>query len=466
MADLAPSPVNGPGRDRSGELLLDVKGVRQAFKGGGSSDLLVLDGVDLQLHAGEIVGLLGRSGSGKSSLLRIIAGLVRPVAGEARWRGRPLTGPSASVAMVFQSFALFPWLTVQGNVEIGLEALGLSAAERRSRALDAIDLVGLDGFENAYPKELSGGMRQRVGFARGLVVHPELLLMDEPFSQLDVLTAETLRTDLIELWTEGKLPLRSILLVTHSIEEAVLMCDRVALLSANPGRVAAEIPIDLPHPRDRGDWRFRALVDDIYGRMTNQAAAALRAPTAQAAQPHGGQPVQPPLSSVSTNLLAGLMEELTGAPYHGRADLPRLGEDLNFEVDDLFPIAETLAMLRFAEVAHGDIQLTETGRRFVESDTDARKRLFAEQLLAHVPLAALIRRVLDERESHRAPYARFAGELEDSMSEEYAEETLSAAIQWGRYARTLRLRRAEPAVQPGRPGLTARLRNNRDINQR
>ena len=411
------------------ETLLAVSGVRQTYARSAGSDLLVLDGVDMRIRSGEIVGLLGRSGSGKSSLLRIIAGLVPPAGGEVLWRGRPLKGPCEGIAMVFQSFALFPWLTVQENVEIGLEPLGVPAAERRSHSLHAIDLIGLDGFENAYPKELSGGMRQRVGFARGLVMQPELLLMDEPFSALDVLTAETLRTDLIDLWAEGKLPLRSILMVSHNIEETVLMCDRVALLSANPGRVDAEITIDLPHPRDRGDPRFRELVDDIYARMTNtaQRAHAARAPDAAAS-------VGVALPAVSTNLLAGLMEELTGPPFDGRADLPELGEDLQLEVDELFPIAETLAMLRFAVVAEGDIQLTDAGRRFTEMDTDERKRLFAAQLTAHVPLAALIRRVLDERASHRAPYSRFSDELEDHMSEDFAEETMRAVIQWGRYA--------------------------------
>ena len=425
---VAPRPAP-PARRPAPETLLEVAGVRQTYaRGAGSSDLLVLDGVDMTLRSGEIVGLLGRSGSGKSSLLRIIAGLIAPAGGEVRWRGRPLKGPCEGIAMVFQSFALFPWLTVQQNVEIGLEPLGVPSAERRSRSLHAIDLIGLDGFENAYPKELSGGMRQRVGFARGLVMQPELLLMDEPFSALDVLTAETLRTDLIDLWAEGKLPLRSILMVSHNIEETVLMCDRVALLSANPGRVEAEVVIDLPHPRDRGDPRFRALVDDIYARMTNRTQAA-RTPEAAAS---GGVGVA--LPAVSTNLLAGLMEELTGPPFDGRADLPELGEDLQLEVDELFPIAETLALLRFADVAEGDIQLTDAGRRFADGDTDGRKRLFAEQLTAHVPLAALIRRVLDERTTHRAPYSRFSDELEDHMSEEFAGETMRAVIQWGRYA--------------------------------
>ena len=423
-----------PARPNLGEVMLDVKNVRQTYTKGSGADLLVLDGINLSLREGEIVGLLGRSGSGKSSLLRIVAGLAHPANGEVTWCGQPVHGPSPGIAMVFQSFALFPWLTVLENVEIGLEPLGVPPQERRQRSLAAIDLIGLDGFENAYPKELSGGMRQRVGFARGLVVHPRLLLMDEPFSALDVLTAETLRTDLIELWMEGKLPLRSILLVTHNIEEAVLMCDRVVIFAANPGRIAAEIKIDLPHPRNRLDPQFRQLVDDIYGRMTNPADSKLRAEQkrAVAEQPGGGMGVQ--LASISAEVLAGLMEALAQPPFEGKADLPDIAGELSMELDEFFPIAEMLQLLGFAEVESGDMRLTELGRRFVDGDVDARKRLFRDQLMQRVPIAALVRRVLDERRSHRAPYRRFSEELEDFMSEEFAEETLDAVINWGRYA--------------------------------
>ena len=399
----------------TGRSLLEISHVRQAYTKGAGAELLVLEDINLDLRGNEIVGLLGRSGSGKSSLLRIIAGLSRPVSGELRWRGRPVNGPSQGIAMVFQSFALFPWLTVLENVEIGLEPLGVPAAERRSRSVAAIDLIGLDGYESAYPRELSGGMRQRVGFARALVVHPELLLMDEPFSALDVLTAETLRTDLVELWQEKKLPLSSILLVTHNIEEAVLMCDRIIIFASNPGRIAHEIPVDLAHPRDRGAPAFRALVDDIYGRMTNPFDPKLKAeqPTPETAADAG---VHWGLDSVSTNLLAGLMEALAKPPFNGRADLPELADDLQLEIDELFPLAESLQLL------------------FVDGDSDARKRLFGRQLVAHVPIVALIRRVLDERPTHKAPYRRFSEELEDVMSEDYADETLDAAINWGRYA--------------------------------
>ena len=433
MATTATATAIQP-RPQPGDIMLDVRGVRQVYSKGGSNNLLVLDDVNLQLREGEIVGLLGRSGSGKSSLLRIVAGLVRPRGGEASWLGQPIDGPPKGVAMVFQSFALFPWLTVLENVEIGLEPLGVPAAERRQRSLEAIDLIGLDGFENAYPKELSGGMRQRVGFARGLVTHPKLLLMDEPFSALDVLTAETLRTDLVDLWMEGRLPLRSILLVTHNIEEAVLMCDRVVIFASNPGRIAAEIKIDLPHPRNRAEPAFRQLVDDIYGRMTNPMDPKLRAEQMLASSEHPGGGIGMTLQLVSTNMLAGLMEAMLRPPFDGKADLPDIADELSMEVDELFPLAETLQLLGFADVAHGDIRLTEDGRRFVDMDVDARKKLFRDHLIARVPLAAMIRRVLDERSTHRAPYRRFSEELEDFMSEEFAEETLAALIDWGRYA--------------------------------
>src|ERR1700758_3494704 len=226
--------------------LLDIHELRQSFPRADGGEHLVLDGVELALAEGQIVGLLGRTGSGKSTLLRLIAGLARPSSGTITYLGQPVLGPAAGIAMVFQSFALFPWLTVLENVQLGLEALGLPEAEIRQRALAAIDLIGLDGYESAYPREVAGGMRQRVGFARALVVHPIILLMDEPFSALDVLTAENLRTDLVELWGNGKLPIKGIILVTHNIEEAVLMCDRVLLMSSNPGRMGSEIKIDLP----------------------------------------------------------------------------------------------------------------------------------------------------------------------------------------------------------------------------
>lgn len=386
----------------------------------------VIDNVSLTLREGEIVGLLGRSGSGKSTLLRSIAGLIRPDQGDVRFAPREDASPD--VAMVFQTFALFPWLTVQQNVELGLEARRVPAAERRARALAAIDLIGLDGFENAYPKEMSGGMRQRVGLARAIVVDPALLLLDEPFSALDVLTAETLRTDLLDLWSEGRMPIKSMLLVTHNIEEAVLMCDRILVFSSNPGRVAAEIEVKLPQPRDRLDPAFRAMVDSIYARMTARPAGT---PVKDGLFPGTG--IAMVLPRVSTNTIAGLIEEVDAQPFDGRAAMAELADSLGLEIDELFPIAETLQLLRFADLRGAELILTPDARRYAEADVDQRKAMFGQALITHVPLAAHVRRILDDRASHRAPASRFRDELEDHMSPDYAEETLRTVTLWGRY---------------------------------
>ena len=409
--------------------LVEVKNLKHVYGKGGGAGLVVLEGVNLTMRPNEIVGLLGRSGSGKSTLLRSIAGLITPTAGSVTVNDMEGEDTAHGVAMVFQSFALFPGLTVLKNVELGLEARGVPAEERRKRSLAAIDLIGLDGFENAYPKELSGGMRQRVGLARALVVQPSVLLMDEPFSALDVLTAETLRTDLLDLWSEGRMPIRAILLVTHNIEEAVLMCDRILVFSSNPGRVIAEIKVELPQPRKRLDPAFRSLVDDIYARMTARAAVP---PAREGAFPGTGLGLA--LTHVSTNTLAGMIEALAASPNNGAAELATLARELQMEADELLPIAETLQLMRFAEIEGRTIRLTPAARRYDAADVDERKQLFAQHLLAYVPLASHIRRVLDDRASHQAPATRFRDELEDFMSEPYAEETMDAIITWGRYA--------------------------------
>lgn len=408
--------------------ILQVSHVDQSFPKAWGKELKVLDNIELLLQSGEIVGLLGRSGCGKSTLLRIVAGLMPPTSGNVLYLGQPLNAPAHGIAMVFQNFALFPWLTVLQNVEIGLEALGLPEEETRRRALKAIDLIGLDGFESAYPRELSGGMCQRVGFARALVVNPTVMLMDEPFSSLDVLTAETLRTDFLDLWSAGKLPIKSVLMVSHNIEEAVLMCDRVLIFSPAPGHIEAEVKITLPHPRNRHDPRFRAIVDEIYARMT---AKAVTKATGREWLSGGG--IGMVLPRISTNVLSGFMEALAADPYHGKADLPHLAETLKMEIDDIFPIADVLQLLQFAEIAEGDIALSDLGKRFTQMEVDDRKRLFATHLLAYVPLAAHIRRVLDDRPNHSAPFDRFKGELEDHMREDLAEQTLRAIISWSRY---------------------------------
>ena len=411
--------------------LLDIHALRQTFPRADGGELLVLDGIDLHLAQGQIVGLLGRTGSGKSTLLRSIAGLMAPSAGTITYLGRPVTAPPPGIAMVFQGFALFPWLTVLENVQLGLEALGRPDAEIRKGALAAIDLIGLDGYESAYPRELSGGMRQRVGFARALVVDPNILLMDEPFSALDVLTAETLRTDFLELWGDGKLPIKGVIIVTHNIEEAVLMCDRILLFSSNPGRIIREIAVDLKQPRNRLDPQFRDQVEKIYEAMTARTPTPTKigAPAGSVAAT-----INMILPRVSANLLSGLVETLAGAPYMGKADLPVIADELHMDGDDLFPVSDALQMLHFVEVEGGDIKLTDTGKQFADADTDGRKKIFERQLLAYVPLAAHIRRILQERANHVAPKSRFFDELEDHMSSEDVEATLRSVTAWARYA--------------------------------
>jgi NitT/TauT family transport system ATP-binding protein len=410
--------------------LLQCTEVRKAFPKADGAELLVLEGMNLELREGQIVGLLGRSGSGKSTLLRLIAGLSEPTGGQVHYLGQPIVGPASGIAMVFQSFALFPWLTVFENVALGLEAQRMPRADIRKRSLAAIDLIGLDGFESAYPRELSGGMRQRVGFARALVVHPNILLMDEPFSALDVLTAETLRTDFLDLWSEGRMPIKGVILVTHNIEEAVLMCDRILVFGSNPGRILSEIKVSLPQPRNRLDPSFRELVERIYVEMTArpQAGASARH------ERFPGLGIGSQYPQVSSNLLAGLMEAVAAAPFNGTADLPKIASDLQMEIDELFPVAETLQMLRFAELEGGDLKLTPDGLAFAQAALDERKRIFSRHLLTYVPLAAHIRRVLDERASHSARKSRFIDELEDFMSEEAADQTLRAVLRWARYA--------------------------------
>jgi NitT/TauT family transport system ATP-binding protein len=407
------------------ELLIDLSGVRKFFRAPDHSDRIVLDDVNFELRQGEIVSLLGKSGSGKSTLLRIIAGLINTNGGKVHYRGQPINGPVRGISMVFQSFALFPWLTVQQNVELGLEALAVPAREREERALEAIDVIGLGGFESAYPRELSGGMRQRVGFARALVMRPDVLLMDEPFSALDVLTAETLSGDLLELWLERKIPTKGILFVSHNIEEAVAMSDRVLIFSSDPGRVKAEIPIPLPHPRDKDAPAFKALVDQVYAIMTQRPLRLV-----------GAEPLSLGyrLPAATPHKIEGMIETLVEPQFNGRADLPALADELQVPDDTLFHLLEAGSLLGFIKVEEGDVMLLPLGRAFAEAETTERKSLFAEQLLAHVSLASHIRHVLDERRDHRAPEGRFLQELEDFLSDDEAERVLEQMIAWGRYA--------------------------------
>ncbi|MCE3045165.1 MULTISPECIES: AAA-associated domain-containing protein [Legionella] len=409
------------------KTIISLENCRKSFKKASDQDLLVLEDVNFELHEGEIVALLGKSGSGKSTLLRIIAGLVPPSAGKVSYRGQPVTKPVAGIAMVFQSFALMPWLTVLENVELGLEAQGVGREERRRRAIEAIDIIGLDGFESAFPKELSGGMRQRVGFARALVINPDVLLMDEPFSALDVLTAENLKSDLLELWQEKKTNTNGILLVTHNIEEAAMLADRIIIFGSDPGYIRAELQVELQQPRDPETPEFSALVDKIYRLMTSGPKE--RAKRAQRERQIG---LGYRLPDVEPSELSGLIDTLQ--TYEERIDLPELADELMMNIDDLFPLLETLEILGFAKVSDGDIQLTELGNQYSEADLQERKKIFARRLLDKVPLARYIRRILDEKFGHRVSEERFLSKLEDYLSEKEAERVLKTMIDWGRYA--------------------------------
>jgi NitT/TauT family transport system ATP-binding protein len=409
------------------ESIIAIENLRKSFKKASSQDLLVLEDVHFKLQEGEIVALLGKSGSGKSTLLRIIAGLVAPSSGSVTYRGKAVKGPVSGIAMVFQSFALMPWLTVLENVELGLEAQGVGREERRHRAIEAIDIIGLDGFESAFPRELSGGMRQRVGFARALVINPDVLLMDEPFSALDVLTAENLKSDLLELWKEKKTNTNGILLVTHNIEEAATLADRIVIFGNDPGYIRAELPVTLPQPRDPESPEFRALVDKIYTLMTTGPKEKEKRAQRERQIGLGYR-----LPDVEPSELSGLIETMTS--FEDRIDLPVLADELMMNIDDLFPILETLEILGFAKVSAGDIHLSDLGKQFSKADLQERKQLFAERLLDKVPLARYICRVLDEKVGHKVSEERFLSKLELYLSEKEAERVLRTMIDWGRYA--------------------------------
>jgi NitT/TauT family transport system ATP-binding protein len=414
----------------SSPSIIEVSHVTKTFTSPDGSPLPVLDDISLSLHEGEIVALLGRSGSGKSTLLRCIAGLIAPTSGEVSYRGVPLNGANPGVSMVFQSFALLPWLTVAQNVELGLEAQGVGAAERKERAEAAIDRIGLDGFESAFPKELSGGMRQRVGFARALVVEPDALLMDEPFSALDVLTALNLRVELLRLWSEPDFPTKAMLIVTHNIEEAVVLADRIFVLGSNPGRIRSEIACTFPQPRNRHDEAFSALVDEIYVMMT-ESSTGVPSHVWTAVTPGEGSPTEVPLPEATVGGMSGLLEILEARG--GRDDLPKLAQDLSFEVDDLLPLVDAAQLLGLAEVADADMEITDEGREFVTADIQRSKEIFARQAETRAPLVRAICRSLRATKDGTLGESFFFDLLHRGFSEDEVRRQLDIAIQWGRY---------------------------------
>ncbi|WP_293330839.1 AAA-associated domain-containing protein [Microcoleus sp. CAWBG58] len=420
------------------ECLITLKGVSKAYQQPNGQKISILEPINLELRSGEIVALLGPSGSGKSTLMRMIAGLIPPSDGQVFYHNRPLVGLNPGIAIVFQNFALYPWLTVLENVELGLKAKGELPEPRRQKALRMIDIIGLDGFENAYPKELSGGMRQRVGFARALAVEPELLCMDEPFSALDVLTAENLRFELLDLWLEKKIPTQAVLIVTHGIEEAVILADRIVVLGRNPGRIRAELTVTLPHYRDRKTAAFQALVDQVYKILTNPelSCETVAAPTQSTATAVSqAQPAPSPkyqsLPQVRTGAIAGLLELLEDRK---EKDLYRLGQELMLEVDDILPIVEAAKLMEFLVIQEGDLLLTPVGIQFIAGGIDQRKQIVRTQILSNIRAVQQISRMLQSKRNHRISEELILDILEAHFSPQEAMRQLKTAIDWGRYA--------------------------------
>jgi NitT/TauT family transport system ATP-binding protein len=424
------------------EPIVEARAIEKSYPQPDGTRIQVVGLTDFSIEPGKIVALLGASGCGKSTLLRILSGLSQPSSGALFWHGKPLDGQSPNVAIVFQSFALFPWLTVLENVEAPLEARGVAAVERRKRALRTLDTVGLDGFETAYPKELSGGMKQRVGFARALVVEPEVLFMDEPFSALDVLTAENLRGELLELWLNKKMPTSAIFIVTHNIEEAVMLADRIVVLGRNPARIRSDFNVRLVQPRDRKSARFVELVDYIYKVMTEpDTEHALPDPesTGEIIVPPGGVKAGAAIRTSKYQILpharvggiAGLVELLHDRG--GREDLFRLSEDLVMDVEDLLPILEACQLLGFAWLKEGDVQLSRQGVQFADADIQRRKVLFREAALEHVTILKQIDSILKRKSDHSINDEFFRDVLDEHFSEDEVQRQFDTAVNWGRY---------------------------------
>ena len=406
--------------------LLAAEHVAKTFPLPAGGEQTVLEQVSVTVAQGEIVALLGRSGSGKSTLLRILAGLIQPSSGTVLKKGVPLAGPNPDVAMVFQSFALLPWLTVQENAELGLFARGVSKEICEQEAVNALSMVGLEGFEGAYPKELSGGMRQRVGFARAFVMKPDVLMMDEPFSALDVLTAENLRGEISDLWEKGTFPAKSILIVTHNIEEAILLADRIVVLGANPGSVRGELKVEMARPRDKKAPRFVALVDYIYTVMTNPQAPVGELPAAKAIQRF------PMLPHARVGGISGLLEFVHDRG--GREDLPKLADSLRLEIDDLLPAVDAAVLLGFAEVAQGDVNITEIGTEFATAGVHRSHEIFKEQVLRHVPFALTTVEAIRQKKDGRIGKEFLLDILDEHFSASETERQFQTLVDWGRYA--------------------------------
>src|ERR1017187_958433 len=416
------------------EAIIRAEKVEKYYAQPSQNRIQVISATDLSIEPGEILALLGPSGSGKSTMLRMLSGLSTPTAGQVYWHEKPIANAETNVSIVFQSFALFPWLTVLENVEAPLQARGVDAEVRRERSMKMLDTVGLDGFEAAYPKELSGGMKQRVGFARALVVEPEVLFMDEPFSALDVLTAENLRSELLELWAKKTMPTKAVFLVTHNIEEAVLLADRIVVLGRNPGHIRTDFRVQIPQPRDRKSEAFTQLVDYIYKVLTRPDVLPAEIPGQKAeARPRDQRQMHyQMLPHARPGGVAGLLELLLDKG--GRDDIYHLADDLAFEIDDLLPIVDAAQLLGFLKIEEGDAAITASGTEFANSEILRQKELFRDAALENVLLLRQIRRALEAKSDHTVPEDFFLDMLDEQFSQEECLRQMETAVTWGRYA--------------------------------
>jgi len=416
---------------KAAPAVAELCAVSKSYKTAGGHELKVLEDIDLAVHQGELLALLGQSGSGKSTILRCLTGLVEPTSGRALGNGKMLAGVNPDVSIVFQTFALYPWLTVEQNVAVGLMSRQMSRADRQEAIAHAIDLIGLGNYHAAYPRELSGGMRQRVGIARALVSQPKLLCLDEAFSALDVLTAENLRQELISLWRSKENGLSSIFMVTHNIEEAVEMATRIVVVFPRPGRLGLVLENPLPYPRDAKSPEFQRLVGIIHESITTMTLPDLP----PEAPPAAGQPVSRGRSRmesipfVPVAQILGLLEILSNAPE--LINIYEIADEIGKEFGETISIVKAAEILNLVDTPKHDVELTELGRKFVEADREGRRKIFAEQVFK-LRIFHIIIALLNEYEEVDAD--RIVKDVASALPYDNPEKTFETMIAWGRYA--------------------------------
>ncbi len=417
-----------------GAPFCELRNVSKVFTLESGTEIKVLDGVNVSVFQDEMVALLGPSGSGKSTCLRIMSGLIAPSSGEVLARQKPLHGTDFDVSFVFQSFALFPWETVFTNIALALKPLKLSQSDVRARVKKVIDIVGLEGFEEAYPRELSGGMKQRVGIARALVMERPVVFLDEPFSALDVLTADTLRAEMVKIFLDKKTATRSMVLVTHNIQEAVFMAKRVLVMGMNPGHIRREIVNDLPYPRDEDSPAFRRMVAQIHALITETLMPDVPIAGSGISPLSRGHIKEPPIESlpnVQIVEMIGLIEAI--GDQGGTADIFELGQQIGKEFGRTLYLVKAAELLDLVDTPRQTVVLTETGRAFVGGDINVRKRMLHE-LFGVLRIVQMTSNLLRKDESLRMPVEALTERVGEWLPNENPHQIVEALVSWGRFA--------------------------------